>query len=102
MSRSRRPGWRPSSTPWAPRTFWAYERPCAVSVLDAHATTRTRTRSMVPRMASKPEELTLEQAIAEFDPAAIQAFEHEAEAQRQETLQRYPREHWFEMTLDEY
>jgi 5-methylcytosine-specific restriction protein B len=57
---------------------------------------------MVPRMASKPEDLTLEQAITGFDPAAIQAFEHEAEAQRQETLQRYPREHWSEMTLDEY
>jgi 5-methylcytosine-specific restriction enzyme B len=49
-----------------------------------------------------PGELTLEKAISEFDPAAFQAFAHEAEAQRQETLRRYPREHWPEMTLEEY
>lgn len=53
-------------------------------------------------MASTSGELTFEQAIAEFDPAAFQAFEHEAEAQRQETLQRYPRGHWPEMSLEEY
>jgi 5-methylcytosine-specific restriction protein B len=53
-------------------------------------------------VASAPGELTLAAAIAEFDPAAFQAFEHEAEAQRQETLRRYPREYWSEMTLEEY
>jgi 5-methylcytosine-specific restriction protein B len=53
-------------------------------------------------VASTPAELTLEHAIAEFDDAAFQAFEHEAEAQRQETLRRYSRESWQEMTLDEY
>ena len=46
--------------------------------------------------------MTLNEAISDFDPAAYQAFEHAAEAQRQETLQRYPREHWPEMTLEEY
>jgi 5-methylcytosine-specific restriction enzyme B len=53
-------------------------------------------------MASRGEGLTLERAIQEFDPAAFQAFEHEAEQQRQETLRRYPRAHWSEMTLEEY
>jgi 5-methylcytosine-specific restriction protein B len=53
-------------------------------------------------MASELGEPTLQQAIAEFDLGAIQASEHEAEEQRLQTLQRYPREHWPEMTLDEY
>jgi 5-methylcytosine-specific restriction protein B len=53
-------------------------------------------------VASTSGEFTLEQAIADFDPAAFQAFMHEAEAQRQETLQRYPREGWSTMTLEEY
>jgi 5-methylcytosine-specific restriction enzyme B len=44
----------------------------------------------------------LEQALADFDPAAFQAFEHEAEAQRQETLRRYPRESWQTMKLEDY
>ena len=39
---------------------------------------------------------------AEFGAGAYQAFEHEAEAQRKETLKRYPLEHWPEMTLQEY
>src|SRR5262245_51580372 len=46
--------------------------------------------------------VTLEEAIAEFNPADYRAFEHEAEAERQETLTRYPRAHWPEMTLEEY
>lgn len=45
---------------------------------------------------------TLEQAIAEFDPADYQAFVHEADAQRAETLRRYPRERWPQMALEEY
>jgi 5-methylcytosine-specific restriction protein B len=45
---------------------------------------------------------TLEQAIAEFDAADYQAFVHEADAQRAETLRRYPRERWPQMTLEEY
>jgi 5-methylcytosine-specific restriction protein B len=47
-------------------------------------------------------ELTLEQAIEDFDAGAYQAFEHEAEEQRAETLRRYPRAHWPDMTLEEY
>ncbi len=53
-------------------------------------------------MVSASGELTLERAIAEFDPSAYQAFEHQATEQREETLRRYPREHWREMTLEEY
>ena len=53
-------------------------------------------------MASEAGELTLEQAIAEFDAGTYQAFEHDAEGQREETLRRFPREHWREMTLEEY
>lgn len=45
---------------------------------------------------AEPAGVTPGQAIAEFDPAAYQAFLHEAERQRQETLQRYPREAWAE------
>ena len=37
-----------------------------------------------------------------IDPGAVQAFEHEAEQQREETLRKYPREHWPDMTLEEY
>jgi 5-methylcytosine-specific restriction protein B len=46
--------------------------------------------------------LSFETAVAQFDPAAFQASVHEAEQQHQETLRRYPREHWNEMTLEEY
>ena len=53
-------------------------------------------------MAPAADELTLDQAIAEFDSAAYQAFEHEAEIQREATLERYPRDHWPRMTLEEY
>jgi 5-methylcytosine-specific restriction protein B len=53
-------------------------------------------------VTSTPGELTLEGAISEFDPAAFQAFLHEAEAQRQETLRRYPRDSWPRMTLEQY
>ena len=59
-------------------------------------------RVIVPSVASRFGEPGFEQAVAEFDPAAFRAFEHEAEAQRQETLRRYPREGWPEMTLEEY
>jgi 5-methylcytosine-specific restriction protein B len=53
-------------------------------------------------VATTGSELTLDGAIADFDPAAYQAFEHEAEVQREETLRRYPRESWHEMRLEEY
>ena len=52
-------------------------------------------------MAS-PAESSFEQAVAEFDAAEYQAFVHQADEQRQQTLVRYPREHWPEMTLAEY
>ena len=47
-------------------------------------------------------QLTLAEAASAFDPTSVQAFEHEAEAQRQETLRRYPREAWGNMSLQEY
>jgi 5-methylcytosine-specific restriction enzyme B len=53
-------------------------------------------------VATTGNEPTLDGAIADFDPAAYQAFEHEAEAQRAETLRRYPRESWHEMRLEDY
>jgi 5-methylcytosine-specific restriction protein B len=53
-------------------------------------------------MASTALPSTFEQAIADFDPAAFRASEHEAETQRQETLRRYPRNSWQTMTLEEY
>jgi 5-methylcytosine-specific restriction protein B len=57
---------------------------------------------MVGAVEAAAGEVTVEQAIEEFDPSAYRAFEHEAEEQRKETLQRYPREHWPRMTLEEY
>jgi 5-methylcytosine-specific restriction protein B len=53
-------------------------------------------------MATASVGASFEQALAEFDPAAYRAFEHEAEQQREETLRRYPRERWPQMTLEEY
>lgn len=47
-------------------------------------------------------QLTLDQAIAEFDPVAYQAFEHEADEQREETRRRYPRDQWPQLTLEQY
>jgi 5-methylcytosine-specific restriction protein B len=57
---------------------------------------------IVLRMAPDSGAASFEQALAEFDPAAYAAFEHEAELQREETLSRYPRERWPQMTLEEY
>ena len=54
--------------------------------------------TFVPRVSAAK----LDTSLDDFDATAFRAFEHEAETQRQETLKRYPREHWPEMTLGEY
>jgi 5-methylcytosine-specific restriction protein B len=59
-------------------------------------------RGYLAAVASTTRDPTLQHAIAEFDARAYQAFEHEAEEQRKETLRRYPPEHWQEMILEEY
>jgi 5-methylcytosine-specific restriction protein B len=47
-----------------------------------------------------PHELTA--AADSFDAATVRPFEHEAERQRQQTLQRFPRESWPAMELLQY
>jgi 5-methylcytosine-specific restriction protein B len=43
-----------------------------------------------------------DRVVDEFDFDSVRAFEHEAEAQRQATLERYPRASWATMTLEDY
>lgn len=45
---------------------------------------------------------SFEEAVSAFDATEYQAFVHQAEEQRNQTLERYPREHWPEMALTEY
>jgi 5-methylcytosine-specific restriction protein B len=42
------------------------------------------------------------EAARAFDPESVTVFEHDAEEQRLETLRRYPRERWPEMSLEDY
>ncbi len=44
----------------------------------------------------------LEEAIGQFDRASTRPQLEQAETQRGEILQRFPRDHWPEMTLEEY
>ena len=57
---------------------------------------------IVRRVKTEAVATTFEQALAEFDSAAYRPIEHEADLQREETLRRYPREGWPQMTLEEY
>lgn len=49
-----------------------------------------------------PSSVSFGDAAQSFDPASVRASVNDAEQERQETLRRYPREHWPAMTLEEY